>query len=758
MTNGVLKGLLLASASLAASLATSVQAQTGPIEVPTTTGDPSGAAVAAPPTGGVEDIVVTAQRREESLQTVPIAVTALSAGRIADAGIREGRDLERFVPSLKMTPNITSPTNLSPSLRGSTTQDAALFVAESPFGIYIDDVFVGRLNGNNTTLNDIERVEVLRGPQGTLYGRNTLAGAIKYITRTPGKEDSWAEAQVGYGNYDQYIAAASVGGALSDDVGASGSFQFNGRNGYGRNIATGERYGNEDNFAGRVKLRYTGIQNLDLTAAVSYADSRNDAISLVPGTTPGVPADRQFGSKDVVPTVGFYSVNIPSRPNGPGPVRDETYGKTKQTIASLTAAYDFGDVVLKSISAYVRTKDAFNSDFSGAGTIYIGSDAKADQYTQELQLQGTLLDDKLNFLVGGFYLHEKTGQDFGFFFFTPASQTFARSKTDSIAGFGQVTYEIVDNLAITAGIRYTRDKKAFDMSFLPEPTILIPPGPQPPVALDVSYDDWTPKFAVDYEVPTSGAIDRLLIYASASKGFRSGGFNGIAIFNLNDSRSAYFPETNWTYEGGFKTDLIDRRLRVNAAYFVNRISDLLLNATVIDPATGAASFPVQNAGSATIKGLEVEVTAVPFDGLNLYANGAFLKGKFRSLAPGSAPTSAPALYGVDPQTPQTPDYTITLGFDYTAEFPIGSRTGKLRFGSDYYRSDDYILTATNDFRVDAYDRFNAFVALEYDERIEARLAVKNIENDKSFITGSRPLGGYVALPPRTFMVTLGYKM
>lgn len=752
MKIGVLNCLLLASTAVTGI--SGAQAQVSQKDAT------DSVAVATPePKDGVADIIVTAQRREQSLQDVPIAVTALSAARIADDGIREGRDLERFVPSLKMTPNITSPTNLSPSLRGSTTQDASLFVAESPFGIYIDDVYVGRLNGNNTTLNDIERVEVLRGPQGTLYGRNTLAGAIKFISRTPSEDNHWAEAQIGYGSYNQYVASGSVGGALTNTLAASASAQFNGHDGYGRNLATDRTFGKEDNFAGRVKLHYTGIDKLDVIGIVSYADSRNDGATLVAATTPGVPGNQRFGSNDLVPVNGYYNINVPVGPDGPGPVRNLPYGKTKQTIASLTAAYNFGDITLKSISAYVHTDDAFSADLSGAGLIYAGSNAYSNQYTQELQLQGKLLNDKLNFLLGAFYLNEKTFQNFGWIFFTPASQTFSPALTRSISGFGQATYALTDTLKLTAGVRYTRDAKHFNESFVPLPTILIPPGPQPPVDLHVSYDAWTPKFGIDWQVPVDGGfVDKLLVYASAARGFRSGGFNGIQIFNLNDARTPYFPETNWTYEGGIKADLLDHRLRVDAAYFYNRISNLILNATIVDPVTGVSAFPSQNAGAATIQGLELEVNAVPATGLNLFVTASFLHGKFRDLAPGSAPASAPALYNASPETPQTPSSTVTAGFDYTKNFPIGGHTGKFHVGGDYYRSSSYIVTATNDFRVDAYGRTNAFVALGLDNHYEARLEAKNLEDARSFITGSRALGGFIALPPRTFFVTLCYKM
>ena len=193
-----------------------------------------------PGAGQLEEVVVTAERRSGSLQSTPIAVTALTTQALEDHQVTEAKDLQRFVPSLRMSNNITSPTNLSPSLRGSLQQDASLVVAESPFGIYVDDVYIGRLNGNNVTLADVSSVEVLRGPQGTLYGRNTLAGAIKFTSRTPGK-DSWFNAKIGGGNWSQYLASISAGGPLSDSWAASFSAQVNHKDGQYNNRVTGHR-------------------------------------------------------------------------------------------------------------------------------------------------------------------------------------------------------------------------------------------------------------------------------------------------------------------------------------------------------------------------------------------------------------------------------------------------------------------------------------------------------------------------------------
>ena len=712
----------------------------------------------------LEEIVVTAERRENNLQTVPIPVSAFSRQTLENRQIQFATDLERYVPSMKMRNNITTPTNLSPSMRGSTQQDASLVVAESPFGIYVDDVYIGRMNGNNVNLADFERVEVLRGPQGTLYGRNTLAGAIKFITRNPSAENTWKNAEIGYGRYSAYRASASAGGAIGDGIGASLAIMSSGRNGVWNNVATGKRMGDEDNIAGRVKLNFEGSENFNAVASLSYTESDNDALPLVNNTTPNVPGNQQFKSSDLVPSAGsIYSINRPLQSRGPAPIENETTGTTKQLITSLTMSWDLGNASVKSITGYVDTEDFWVTDFSGTGRIIAGTNVKAKQFTQELQIQGTAADDKLNYIAGLFYLDEDASQEFGWAFITPSSNSDIDITTESISAYGQADYSLTDELKLTAGVRYTEDKKDFDMTLTVLPSSIVPAflcGCATPVDLTNKYKKWTPKFGVDYTVPTSGdnGIDSLMLYASASRGFKSGGYSAIAIFNLNDARTPYGPESNWTYEAGFKTDLADNRLRVNASYFYNDISDLTLNATVTDPATGAQSFPVQNAGEATIKGLEAEIVAIPADGLNLFANMAFLSGKFGNLNPTSAAAQAVVNFGVPAKPPQVPDYTFTIGFDYGVDFSLGNNDARFRIGMDWYRTDDFITASTNDFVLEGYDRVNGFVSVGIDSAWELRLSVKNLTDERTIATGSRGLGGFLALPPIEYFLSLKYSL
>ncbi len=715
----------------------------------------SGIAFAQTSSGGLEEITVTAQRREESLQTVPVAVTAISPEALQNRQITDSQDLQRLVPSLKMTNNVTTPNNLSPSLRGSTIQDASLATAEGPFGLYVDDVYIARLNGNNAQLADVERVEVLRGPQGTLYGRNTLAGAIKFISKTPGT-DPWLSVSGGYGNWNQYRASMTTGGPLGDKWAGSIAAQANGKGGEFTNRATGKDVGKENNYAVRGKLRYMGTENFDAIATVSYMKSTNDSLQQVPATPRPISAAGQFTNDSLVPAFGFYTINRPDvTARTPSFISPQPNARNEQLLASLTMSYDFGGATLKSISAYVNTKDYFTTDFGGVGAIMSAIGTNSDEYTQELQLQGKAADDRLDYLFGAYYLHENSGQDFGWQFFTPTSTSNEKSQTNSISFFGQASYKITDALNATAGLRWLHDSKRFKLFTLRLPSSLVP-GSGGRVSLANTYSAATPKFGLDYTVPTSGSIDSMMLYVSAARGFKSGGYNGIVIFDINEGALPYRPETNWSYEAGIKTDLFNKRVRVNAAYFVNRINDVVFNTTVILPGGGAV-FPNLNSADQTIKGLELETTFVPVDNLTLFANAAFESGKYRRIVPGSGAATAAATFG-SAKPPQVPSYTFTLGVDYGIPITLGNKDAKINIGGDWYRTGKYFVSVSNDFIINPYSRVDAYVALTLESKWEARLSVKNLQDKHTFNSGSLGLGGFIIQPPREVMGTLTYRM
>ena len=703
--------------------------------------------------GRLEEIIITAERRSESMQDVPVSVSALSAEGLENRMVQEAEDLQRYVPSLKMTNNITTPTNLSVSMRGSAVQDASLVVAESPFGIYIDDVYVARMNGNNVTLADIERVEVLRGPQGTLYGRNTLAGAVKFITRDPG-EDSWLNASVGAGNWDQYKVSVSGGTKLSDSWAAALSGQITEKDGQFRNVTENVDVGLERNVALRGKLRFMGSDSFDAVATVSYSKSENDALQQPPGITPTVPGDQVFTSDDILPILGDYNVGTPFIPRSPG-IADQPYGEITQLIASLKMSWDLWGGSLESITAYVETEDEWTTDFSGLGLIMAGQTAQVDQYSQEFKFASVAMDGKLNYLAGAYFFRETADQVFNWLFFTPASNSFIDMETNSVALFAQADYSFSDALTATVGLRWMEDDKDFSIAFQGLPSAILPVPPEDFVDQSESYDAVTPRFALNYAFEDVGIIDNGMAYASASSGFKSGGFSGIAIFNLETSKTPYFEETNWTYEFGLKADMFNNTLRVNANYFFAVTEDAQINATV----DGGTAFPIQNAGDIEVDGLEFEITWAPTDGLTLFANGALLNSDYTNLDPGAAPAQSEIIFNNPKATvPQTPDFAYTVGFDYRIPLSFGGGGSEIMIGANYFSSDDYFVGATNDFIISAYDRTDGYIGFAYGDNLEFRLSGRNLTDETDIISGSRALGGFIFLPQREWMFSATYRM
>ena len=729
----------------------------------------------------LDEIIVTSERREASLQDVPIAVTALNMQQLERLQVNQAQDLQRYVPSLNMFGNVTSPTNLSPSLRGGLQQDASLVVAESPFGIYVDDIYVGRLNGNNVTLSDIERVEVLRGPQGTLYGRNTGYGAIRFISRIPG-EDTWFNATAGAGNDDQLVFKASLGGPLGESWAASVAGQYNEKDKQYKNVFVNKDVDNQENVSVRGKLRYMGMDKFDAVLSASYSDSDHDSLQLVKGSTPNVPPNcqalpagscapgekTQFTTSDLFFNNGEFKTNTPWGQVSPSPLKDKPQGETKQTIVGLTLSYDINDnLTIRSVTGYVGLEDFFHTDFSGntgdpaeAFGALGASDIDSDQYSQELQILGTAMDDRLNYIGGVFYLHEDANQQFGWNLpnFAPLagiggalSQSFIDTEIDSFAVFGEVNYQITDALAATAGVRYTNDDKDFDFLFTSPPLAGTPPES---ISITENFDEWTPRFGLDYSFETDGAIDNMLLYADASRGYKGGGFSAIALFSTGPV-GVYDPETNWTYEAGMKAEWFNSRLRTNLAYFFSDIEDIQQNAT--DTSSGATEFPVENSGDAEIEGLEWEITWIPIDGLNLFTNGSFMSGEYKSLKPTSSAAAALEVFGVVANTPQTPNYMFTVGFDYTVGLP-GSFFGDLAFGLDYYEIDDYITAATNDFYNSGWDTLNGFISVDFLDNWNLRFSGKNIGDETIVTSGSRALGGFVLLPPDEYLLELTYTL
>jgi iron complex outermembrane receptor protein len=732
-------------------LTTSMLALCSPLAVQAQSSDQpaqgSSGAAASDPAANSNIIVVTAQRREQDLQKTAVTITALDATALADRGIEDVQGISRSVPNLQLLPVTANPSNLQVGLRGGAEQVGGLIVSEPVVGIYVDGVYRARLQGSNSQLGDIERIEVLRGPQGTLYGRNNFSGALKIITRTPSASNEWFNASIAYGSFEETKATVSAGRGLTDTLGGSLSVLYrNVGEGYITNLATGTDVGKEENIAVRGKLAFEDGP-LEATLSASYSRDKNDGYIAVTGRLPRIPTGKSdfVTTDDITPRVGMdpYITQFP----------EQSLGRTETIAVSLDAAYDLGGATLRSITGYVDLEDDFRWDLAGgfeaAPGVYSAafdrtSIASASQFTQEIQLQGEAIEGRMNWIIGGFYFHESGDQSltdnlpiFGLFNLDP---TFLNIKTDSYAAFAQVDYAITDRATVTIGGRYSQDKKSFNSSIQ---SGFGMPNPRTSVALDEKFNSFTPKFGLDYKLS-----DDLFAYASVSKGFKAGGFNGLSILNPTVLAAVYEPQSVWAYEGGLKGTFMDGNGRANITAFFNDISDLQQTSLI-----GPGSFAIQNVGDAEVWGIEFELSVSPAEGFNTFANVGYQSGKYKTLNPASQAGTAGAT-----DLPLLSDWTFQAGINYEDNLTDDII---MRWGLDGAYVGDAFVEVTNSIQIKGYLRANTFVAVGTDDRKwELKFQVENLTDEVNYVSGfvGAPTPGFTVLKPRTYLVSISHKM
>ena len=714
----MLRTALLTAVSMAAMVATPVLAQQ-------TSPDEQGS--------GIADIVVTAQRRQESAQNVPIAITAFNAATIEARGISSALDVTQFVPNLVGLNNTGLGTANAYYLRGvGNTESIATF--DPPIGTYIDDIYISRQNANNFSFFDVERVEVLRGPQGTLFGRNTTGGAISVVMKEPG-DKLGGFAEIGYGSYDRKLARASIDLPLGPRFAAKVSGYWQDDNGYAKNSITNERTNENDGWG--LRLGVKGELSDSITWNASYTHTFANSTNVLNfDCDPVNPTncDGRFVSTGLKKVNSFGGLITGAKNN---------YGlgnTARMDLISSNLQIGLGDKFsLNLITGYVDMAQKFALDFADGrglpsltsprppvrgytlGGFVIANDGKHKQFTQEVKVSGELGDGLADIVAGVFYINEKNDTDFADIFNLglappPAGFPFLladrrlKNNTDAWAGYFQADIHATDQITLTAGIRYTDEKKTFSITdnrascndgtieatCLDNSKLFAANGAAIP--REIRTKVWTPRFAVNYRPSPD-----LLVFASATKGFKSGGWNARAT--APSEALPFGPEVAWSYEAGFKADLLDRRLRVNLTAFLLDIKGLQTPSAFIR-ANGSIAFITRNFANYRNKGLELEVTAQPTDGLNLFASIGFSDDKYildsnaaafdaygvqavagqqaacaLQLAAGKVPLgsgadSAPAC-GVGIVAPngklaepvRSPDWTVALGMSYEA--PLG---------------------------------------------------------------------------------------
>jgi iron complex outermembrane receptor protein len=640
------KGLFLAASALATMI----------IATPAIAQDPAPApAAAAEPQDGIQDIVVTAQRRSESVQDVPIAISAFSSDQLRAQGVTSALDLGQYVPNLVAQNNTGLGSANAYYLRGlGNTETIPTF--DPPVGTYVDDVYISRQNANNLNLFDVERVEVLRGPQGTLFGRNTTGGAINVILREPG-DVLGGYAEIGYGRFNKKLARGSIDVPLADSFAIKLSGYWQDDDGYSKNRTTGQRLNDDDGWGARLGLRGDLSDSIRWTGSYAHIVANGENL-LNYECNPADPTDckGRFSSTGLV-----EGKSVSPSPYAPLVIRGRkaNYGLGNRTSTDLvTSDLVFGlgdDLDLTFLTGYISQVQQYAIDFADGralpslanptpaavgytrGGFTILNDGQSEQFSQEIKLNGSLGDGLIDFVAGAYYLKENIQTDFADVF--SLSQAVAlltgdrilRNSTEAYAGYAQADVNLTDQFKVTAGIRYTDETKTFGIrdnrvscnDGVIEPNCLENVNLNGPSGLAIPRSQsaklWTPRVAINF-TPN----DDILLFASATRGFKSGGWN--ARGTAPNQLLPFGPEKVWSYEAGFKSDLFDRRVRLNVTAYWMDVTDLQ-TPSALATATGI-TFLTRNFADYRNRGVEAELTVQPVTGLNLYANVGYQDDKY----------------------------------------------------------------------------------------------------------------------------------
>ncbi len=583
----------------------------------------------------LDEIVVTAQKREQNLQQVPIAVTAYSAKQLEISGVSTLVELEKSTPNAQFRSSRGTNSTLTAYIRGIGQQDP-LWGFEPGIGIYVDDIYIARPQAAVLDVYDVERIEVLRGPQGTLYGKNTVGGAIKYVTKKM-TGDASAEVKVAAGAYNQRdVSLAGQLPLIEDKLYAGVTVASFNRDGFGTQYkdydsATGTFGRTEENYnkeilAGRVSVEYTPNDALFFRLTADAVDDESN---------------NRCGSR--------FDTNTVAGPNGeffpalPDPFDSQCGMTEKQNVESqgisLSASYALSDALsLKYIYGYREGETQTFIDFDGTplDSFEVPAFYEDDQQTHEIQLNYAT---ERFALVSGLYYYEGNAAgafdalfgQFGTGVLTGSQFTnavFGDVDTESLSAYFNLNYDLTETVTLTAGVRVTNDDKAANVNRQFRLTANSFPGTttqgsgitfgdsatdtllavRTAFTKDMANDDWTetsPSLKLDWKV-----AEHIMVYGGWSQGFKSGGFDMRADAAVNPLVvDGYDPETVDTYELGVKSELLDRRLRMNLTLFHSDYKDMQITVQAPAPAPAFFSSTVVNAGEAEIKGFELEAIA-----------------------------------------------------------------------------------------------------------------------------------------------------
>lgn len=658
----------------------------------------------AMPSGGaeaetLESITVTARRRSENLEKVPVAVSAFSEEDLKDLQASNIDGLQGAVPGLNIVQGRGSSSSANVFIRGIGQPDA-LQTFDPGVGMYVDDVYYSRIQGALISLFDVDHIEVLRGPQGTLYGKNSTGGAIRIVTKEPADAPT-GSVEATFGDFGRAEGRFYLSGAFNEMWSASVAGAVVTNDGYVEDPVTGEDYNDDDTRALRAKLAFHPGQAFDATLALDYT-RQDTALTLGEPTAPLIQTN--ITAEGFVPVVlrpaptGEYDFETRTS-FGPGQGQELTHKG-----ASLHANWNLSDAwAFKSISAYRWLDSESYIDIDASefelGDVLVAFDQK--QASQEFQLQYDN-GSNLQATYGLYWLRETVpshqeayADDLFALFGGPLG--FLRTidddlRTTSYAGFGHLNWEFVPSWTLAAGLRWTRESKDYDRSTSVFWTPEIPPAlvnSTLPFSGSESWSAWTPSLSLQKQFS-----DEVMGYVSANRGFKSGGFNGRANSAAEAAKAMFDPEFVWTYELGLKMRSADGRLQGNVAAFHSDYKDFQARVSeVVDPdsATPTFTFPVLNAARLSMNGIEFEGAALFGQGTRLSAQVAWLDATYDEFVDPRVQLN-PALASLHDHVPFSPEWTARVALAQTFNLPGGSA---ITLGGDVSYRDDVWLSVDN---------------------------------------------------------------
>lgn len=692
----------------------------------------------------LDEVVVTAQKKAESLQDAPISMLAFDSSTLEKLGVSDVADIQASVPNLSLAPHPSNKNSITAFIRGVGNAD--LQVTKDPaVGVYLDGVYLGRAAGLATDVADIESIEVLRGPQGTLWGRNTTGGALVINSAKP--HEAFALKQtLSAGNHDYWRSVTQLNAPLTDTVFLRAAFSRSSHGGWVNNDGEGRDFGADDKWAARVAMRWLASDSVTLDYA--YDQSRIEGTQL-PYQMTGITNANGASFAPLVRKTRQATLAVNEMKDSV----DEVSGH------ALTVAWNASDALtLKSITAYRELDETAYQDYSASAHFFAGGafpsfvdsgselldtllDQDQHQWSQELQALGSLFDSRVDYVAGIYYFAEKGDERqntylnlmrlgavqidstvlFDLNNAAPFAQQLWRSaqeqyaidaESTSLAIFGQFTWTpavLEDRLHVTVGLRQTRDEREAEKY-----SNLYNNFAGATLSGDQTSSRFTPALTLDFDV-----AEDINIYGKIATAYRAGGFN----VRGTESRFAegFDPEKLITYEAGIKSELFDRRMRLNAATFVYDYTDLQVDQS--DPANISATDTF-NAGAADMAGFEFDLTAKLAQPLLLSVGYGYLDAEYTEFEQ----------YGVDVSNqrhvPFAPRHSYSVSIDYDQSVSFGSLVGSL----SYHYEDEYFFSAAGTaFKddvglIDATFGVQDIALAQSDSRLKVLGWVRNLEN------------------------------